>query len=364
MKEKRQGNYRSQERKPPRDGRPAKGRDWRRGDQLDQEKPNRPEGGRSSKKFGSRPGSRPGSKPDPGSHPESEARQRPDSGEREDSDLTVYGRNPVLAYLEKMIDETGAGGENVPEVTKIFMASGEQSDPRLDKINRLATRMKIPVVQAPRTKLDFLAGRDARHQGVVAQLSPVKLLEMADLIRLIASEKKRRADAGKTMDGYTLVALDGIEDPRNVGAIVRAAEAIGAGAVLVPERRAAGITATVAKTSAGALAHLPCVRVGNLVRALEELKEEGFWIAGLAPEAPGDIYHADLIRPLVLVVGNEGKGLGRLVGEHCDMLLRIPLAGRTESLNASVAAGIGLYEIYRQNHAGTVKREPAGPQAT
>src|SRR5262249_13186316 len=139
----------------------------------------------------------------------------------------------------------------------------------------------------------------------------------------------------------------------NLGAIIRVAECAGIKAVLVPERRSASLTAVVAKTSAGAIATLPIVRITNLVRTLERLKEYGFWVAGLDGEARETCYEADLARPLAIVVGNEGKGMSRLVREHCDMLLKIPMFGKTESLNASVASAIVFYETVRQTRFKT-----------
>jgi 23S rRNA (guanosine2251-2'-O)-methyltransferase len=156
---------------------------------------------------------------------------------------------------------------------------------------------------------------------------------------------------GKTMAGYMVAVLDGIEDPHNLGAIIRVAEAAGVKAILIPQRRAAGLTGTVAKISAGALATLPVVRVSNVVQALETLKNYGFWVAALDLDAQEFFTDADLLRPLVVVIGSEGKGVGRLVKEHCDMLVKIPMLGKTESLNASVAAGIFFYEVVRQCRA-------------
>ena len=148
----------------------------------------------------------------------------------------------------------------------------------------------------------------------------------------------------------SLVALvDGIQDPQNLGAIIRVAHAAGAKGLITTFRRAAGTTAAVAKASAGALARLPIVKVTNLVSTIDELKKHGFWITGLDAEAKTNIFHQDLRMPLAVVIGSEGKGLGRLVSQHCDFLLNIPMSPDSESLNASVAAGIIFYEHVRQN---------------
>ena len=184
------------------------------------------------------------------------------------------------------------------------------------------------------------------HQGVVASLSPVELKSFIDLIEMVDKEKEK----GTSLNGYTVVVADGIEDPRNLGAIIRTAESTGAKAVIIPERRATSVTDIVAKTSAGALAHLPVIRVTNIASTLDKLKELGFWTLGMAPDAKDPIYQLDLKCPLALVVGSEGKGMARLVREKCDFLASIPTLGKTESLNVSVALGISLYEIVRQNY--------------
>jgi len=263
-------------------------------------------------------------------------------------DLIVYGRNTIVSYLERMSLEEDEG-ENAQEINKIFLAEGNVADDRIRKIKHLAQKLKIPVVNCHMAKLDSMVSAGGRHQGVVAQISPIKLFEFAEWLEMLEADKEEFQKDGDSLDGFTIVALDGIEDPRNVGAIIRSAEAQGARAILIPERRAAQVTETVAKTSAGAIAHIPIVRIVNMVRALEELKDEGFWILGLAAEAPEPIYRIDLKRPLVIVVGSEGKGLRPLVVNTCDLLGAIPLDGRTESLNASVALGIAMYEAVRQN---------------
>jgi len=235
-----------------------------------------------------------------------------------------------------------------PDIRKIFLIADE-SDEKVRRIEQLAGRLRIPVAHVPKAKIDSLTTPGARHQGVLAKLSPVELLSQGDLLELIEFEKEQIESSGGNLNGYVIVALDGIEDPRNVGAIIRAAEASGAHAIILPERRAAGVTETVAKTSAGAVAHIPVAQVTNLVSVLSELKELGFWVLGLAADGNDTIYRFDLKRPVVLVIGSEGKGLRPLVSNHCDTLLSIPILGKSESLNASVAAGVALYEVVRQN---------------
>ncbi|WP_302688856.1 23S rRNA (guanosine(2251)-2'-O)-methyltransferase RlmB [uncultured Veillonella sp.] len=175
------------------------------------------------------------------------------------------------------------------------------------------------------------------HQGVVALAAPVKFADLGEVLQNWSSDK-----------APLLILLDGIEDPHNMGAIIRTAECCGATAVLIPKRHTAPINATVAKTSAGALESIPLVQVGNVVQTIEELKKQGFWVLGAHMEGQQTLYQADLTSPLVLVIGNEGKGLSRLTKERCDFLVTIPMYGRINSLNASVAAAILMYEAVRQ----------------
>lgn len=175
------------------------------------------------------------------------------------------------------------------------------------------------------------------HQGVVALAAPVKFADLGEVLQNWSSDK-----------APLLILLDGIEDPHNMGAIIRTAECCGATAVLIPKRHTAPINATVAKTSAGALESIPLVQVGNVAQTIEELKKQGFWVIGAHMEGQQTLYQADLTSPLVLVIGNEGKGLSRLTKERCDFLVTIPMYGRINSLNASVAAAILMYEAVRQ----------------
>jgi len=231
----------------------------------------------------------------------------------------LTGINPIAEALraqhalERILIAKGAGG------------------PRLQEIIDLARRASIPVRFEPRGALDRLAGRSA-HQGVVAMGASGKYVELEDI-----------ADQARL-----LVVLDGVEDPHNLGAIIRTAHAAGAGGVVVPERRAAGLTDVVAKAAAGALEHLPVARVGNLNRALEWLKQRDYWIYGLDERGDQDYDQVQYNAPAALVMGGEGKGLHDLVRRHCDALVRIPLAGRIPSLNVSVAAGIVLFDWKRK----------------
>ena len=216
---------------------------------------------------------------------------------------------------------------------RVLIARGA-AGARLQEIIDLCRARSIALRFEPRASLDRLAG-GASHQGVLALGAAHRYASLESVV------------AGAKM----LVALDGVEDPHNLGAIIRTAHAAGADAVVVPERRAAGLTEAVAKAAAGALEHLPVVRVGNLNRALETLKERGFWIYGLDERGDQPYDRLSYASPAVLVLGGEGGGLHRQVKEHCDYLVRIPTAGRISSLNVSVAAGIVLFEWRKMGSA-------------
>jgi 23S rRNA (guanosine2251-2'-O)-methyltransferase len=211
----------------------------------------------------------------------------------------------------------------------ILIAQGA-GGPRLQEIIDLARRAGVPVRFEPRAALERLSGSSA-HQGVVA-------LGVA----------RKYADLDSVAESSLLVVLDGVEDPHNLGAIIRTAHAAGAGAVIIPERRAASLTDVVAKAAAGALEHLAVARVTNINRTLEELKERGHWIYGLDERGTEFYDQIDYAAKSVLVLGGEGKGLHDRVRKHCDVLVRIPMGGRISSLNVSVAAGIVLFELRKR----------------
>lgn len=258
-----------------------------------------------------------------------------------DSDL-VFGRNAVVSFLEEMNAESERDERKGSTVNKIFMADGLEHDGRLSRIRQIAKDHRIPVVAVDRRKLDQMLGRDARHQGVACQISPAELIELSEFLEPF------ERDPEELKKNPVVVIVDGIEDPHNLGAIIRVAEAAGARALLLPARRSAQVTGTVSKVSAGALATLPLVRIHNLTRALTELKEAGFWIVGLDVGGLRSLFDEDLQRPVALVVGSEQKGISRLVLENCDLRVKIPMLGKTESLNASVACGVVLFECVRQ----------------
>ncbi len=276
---------------------------------------------------------------------------RPDNETDRQEGEFVFGRNALLVYLERMLaeaeEEAGASSNSqnahIAEVVKVFLSDSLDADTRLTKIEAAAKRLRIPVALCDRRKIDQMLGRDARHQGVAGQLSAVKQLDLKEFLAGIKGK-----NGTELSDNPCVVLLDGIEDPHNLGAIVRVAEASGAKAVLVPQRRSAQVSGTVSKVSAGALAFIPIVRVHNLVNAIEDLKKAGFWVVGLDVRGGVELFDSDLVRPLAICVGAEGKGLSRLVSEHCDFNVKIPMPGKTESLNASVACGIVLFEVVRQ----------------
>jgi 23S rRNA (guanosine2251-2'-O)-methyltransferase len=256
----------------------------------------------------------------------------PRRGPRIAADEVVVGRNPVVEALR-------AG---VPAVA-LYLSTALERDPRIDEIRALAGHLELPIHDGGRSDLDRLAG-GAVHQGVVLTTRPFDYLHPDDLLRR----------AQEASSAPLIVALDGVTDPHNLGAIARSAAAFGADGLVVPERRSVGVTAAAWKASAGTLVRLPVAKAGNLVRTLTAYAEAGLMLAGLDGRGDIDLDALELAAgPLVLVVGAEGRGLSRLVGERCDLTVRIPLSGSVESLNASVAAGVALAEIARRRRVGS-----------
>ena len=212
---------------------------------------------------------------------------------------------------------------------------------RLRELIELARQSGVPVHHVPRADLTRLVGAEANHQGVVATVAAASYADADELLEALASRVS-------TDDPPLAFVLDGVEDPRNLGAILRTVECVGAHGVFVPERRAVGLTETVAKASAGALEHVKVARAANLARLIEQLKERNIWTVGTSADAPVLYTDWDWRQPSALFLGGEGAGLHRLVSERCDTLVRIPVQGQIESLNVSVAAGIILYEALRQ----------------
>jgi 23S rRNA (guanosine2251-2'-O)-methyltransferase len=228
-------------------------------------------------------------------------------------------------------------------IDRVLVARGRHGG-RLEEIVRLARSRGVPVRFEDRVVLDRTAAT-REHQGIVALGGAKRAVELEDLIAARVSTTVPGNQAGKS---GLLVLLDGVEDPHNLGAIIRTALAAGAEGVIIPERRAAGLTEAVARASAGALQHLPVARVKNLVRAMEQLKEAGYWLAGLDERADRDYTQVDLSGRIALVLGNEGAGLHELTRKRCDFVVSIPTQGPVRSLNVSVAAGVILFECLRQ----------------
>jgi 23S rRNA (guanosine2251-2'-O)-methyltransferase len=260
---------------------------------------------------------------------------RPESRPEADGSL-VFGVQPVLEALR-------AGRRPVERLTVVEGAH----EARVYEILTLARAANVTVRRAPRVELQRLT-EGANHQGVVAHIAAARYASSEELLDALS------ARVG-TQDPPLALVLDGVSDPRNLGAIIRTAECAGAHAVFVPERRAAGLTETVAKAAAGALEYVPVARAANLARLVDELKQRGVWTVGTAADAATAYTEWDWTQPCALVLGGEGEGLRRLVREHCDVLVRIPLRGHISSLNVSVAAGVLLYEALRQRTAAGAK---------
>jgi 23S rRNA (guanosine2251-2'-O)-methyltransferase len=245
---------------------------------------------------------------------------------RSDDKEMVLGRNPVLECLRA----------DVP-ATALYVALGAEADERLTESVRRAADSGIAILEVPRGDLDRLSA-NGLHQGIALQVPPYEYAHPDDLL----------AAASNDSAPALLVALDNISDPRNLGAIVRSVSGFGGHGVLIPQRRSASVTAVAWRTSAGAAARLPVARATNLNRTLKNWHDSGLQVVGLDADSDITLDELNGTDPMVVVVGSEGKGLSRLVRENCDVVVSIPMAGPTESLNASVAAGVVLAEIARQ----------------
>ncbi|TDB74420.1 23S rRNA (guanosine(2251)-2'-O)-methyltransferase RlmB [Micromonospora sp. KC721] len=251
------------------------------------------------------------------------------SNPAKDSPELLVGRNPVLESLRAQVPATA-----------LYTAQGIDIDDRVNEIVRTAADRGIAILEISRAELDRMTG-GVLHQGVGLQVPPFAYQPFEDLVA-----------AALEQPAPLLVALDGVTDPRNLGAVIRSAAAFGAQGVFVPERRAAGITATAWRTSAGAAARVPVAQVTNLTRSLKACQDAGFIVVGLDADGETDLYDLEAaVGPLVVVVGSEGRGMSRLVGERCDLTVRIPMVSDVESLNASVAAAVTLAEVARRRAA-------------
>jgi len=253
--------------------------------------------------------------------------KRPQEKEQRNFDDQVEGRNSVLELLEAEKD-----------INKIFVTRGEKQG----SINKIIGRAKgkgIVLVEVDKSKLDEMS-QTGNHQGVIAIVPPFEYCEVEDIL----DEAK-----SKNEQPFILI-LDGIEDPHNLGAIIRTAETAGVHGVVIPKRRAASVNSTVNKVSAGAVEHMKIARVNNINDTIQFLKDSGLWIIGTDGAAENYYYEQDLTGPIALVIGSEGNGMNRLVSENCDILVKIPMHGKITSLNASVSAGIVTYEIVKQRN--------------
>jgi len=237
---------------------------------------------------------------------------------------STYGVLPVLEALRA----------NARRIDKIVIAEGAR-EKRFQEIFDLARSNGVRVDRVSREALDRLVEPSANHQGVIAFAASADYVDIDDLLDGAA-------------DLPLLVILDGVEDPRNLGAVLRSAECAGADGVIIPDRRAAGLTETVAKSSAGAIEYVKVAKTTNLNRLIEDLKERNIWVVGTSGDAATDYTDWDWTTPCALVLGAEGSGLHRLVAENCDVLVKIPMYGKIDSLNVSVAAGVILFEARRQ----------------
>jgi len=250
------------------------------------------------------------------------------------NDEMVFGKNPVLELLKS--------GKPVNKV--LFVTEGPSG--RNQEIISLLHERSIPYQFVDRQSLDRLTNRE-RHQGMLAYIAAREYASVEDMFAL--AEERQEAPF--------ILMLDEIEDPHNLGALLRTVDAVGAHGVIIPKRRSVTLTGTVAKTSAGAVEHVLVARVSNLVQTLQELKKKGCWVSGA--EAGGKIaFEADLTGSRVIVIGSEGKGISRLLRENCDELVSLPMRGKVSSLNASVAGSVMLYEVLRQRTDRTTKTSP------
>lgn len=238
--------------------------------------------------------------------------------------MNISGRNPVIEALKSQ-----------RTIDCLYIKAGDKEG-SIKKILSLAKEQKIIIKEVDKSKLEELA-EGTQHQGVVAIVTDYKYYELDEVLEMVKQKCEKPF----------FIILDEIEDPHNLGAIIRSAEGAGASGVIIPKRRAASVNATVEKTAAGAASYMPVIKVTNLVQTIEKLKKEGIWIYAL--DMDGENYDTvDLKGSLALVVGNEGKGISRLIKEKCDFTVKIPMKGQVGSLNASVAASILLYEVVRQ----------------
>ncbi|MBS4201525.1 23S rRNA (guanosine(2251)-2'-O)-methyltransferase RlmB [Bacillus sp. FJAT-49732] len=238
----------------------------------------------------------------------------------------IAGKNPVIEALKSDRD-----------INKIWIAEGSQKG-QMQVIVKLAKERNVLVQYVPKQKIE--QNTKENHQGVIAQVAAYQYAEIDDLF----------ANASKKGEDPFFLILDELEDPHNLGSILRTADAAGVHGIIIPKRRAVGLTATVAKLSTGAIEYIPVARVTNIARTIDELKERGIWVYGTDAKGSQDYRRMDAKMPLAIVIGSEGKGIGRLIREKCDFLIHLPMSGHVTSLNASVAAALLMYEVHRKRN--------------
>ena len=239
----------------------------------------------------------------------------------------VEGRNAVIELLESNRD-----------INKIYISNGEKNG-SINKIIAMAKEKRVIIQEVNKSKLEQMACSD-NHQGVIAIVPPFEYCDIDDILN----------EANQKNEDPFILILDGIEDPHNLGAIIRTAETAGVHGIIIPKRRAAGVNSTVAKVAAGAVEHMKIARVNNINEAIRYLKENDVWVCGTDMDTNKYYYNQDLTGPLAIVIGSEGFGMSKLVKENCDFLVKIPMKGKITSLNASVSAGIVIYEAVRQRN--------------
>ena len=247
--------------------------------------------------------------------------------EQKQYDDQVEGRNAVIELLESGRD-----------INKIFVSNGEKNG-SINKILAMARERKVIVSEVNKSKLEQMASSD-NHQGVIAIVPPYEYCDIDDILECAKSRNE---------DPFIII-LDGIEDPHNLGAIIRTAETAGVHGIIIPKRRAAGVNSTVTKVAAGAVEHMNIARVNNINEAIRYLKENDVWVCGTDIDTNKYHYNQDLTGSIAIVIGSEGFGMSKLVKENCDFLVKIPMKGKITSLNASVSAGIVVYEAVRQRN--------------
>lgn len=243
-----------------------------------------------------------------------------------EAEEVIWGRNPVLEALRAR-----------RRIRRLVVAQGVHAHGSLAEAVQLARASGVPVQRVPREALDRMCGTP-HHQGIAILTAPRGYVDLDSILE----GARRRGEMP------FLLVLDSLQDPQNLGSLLRTSDAAGVHGIVIPKHRSVGLTGAVAKVSAGAVEHVPTAQVTNLARTLDELKQHGLWMVGLDMAAAQEYHEVDLNIPLALVVGSEGKGLGRLVKEKCDLLVRLPMRGKVDSLNAAVAGAIVLYEVLRQ----------------